>query len=754
MSHLSISLFGGFQVRLDGQSLTDFGTEKNRALLAYLALESADPHRRETLATLLWPDRSEAQARNSLRQALYRLRQIIPTAQESKPHLLFTPEQLQFNPASDHWVDALDFKSRLSACQSHHPGGANLCPNCLDCLEQAVELYQGEMLEGFNLPGCTRFTDWQIITQEACHRQALAALSLLAATYESQCAYEQLIACSQKEIELEPWRESAYRRLMWALAMSGQRQRAQRLYATLREVLQQELGMPPMWETSQLYEQIRIKGLPLPQQLPGKHGWPFSLADHVPLKPATPFVERQTELSRLHREMSAALAGRARIAFIVGETGSGKTALLNEFAYQAIQTYGDLLVAGGTCSDLDGRGDHYQPFREIFTSLAGINGVTRHADAIPGEHTRRLSASLPVFLELLLETGAGLFGTLLPARELHKNANATGGLNADTTAGLSALKAHFDRERPTAKQSKAYQASQLNEAGHTKQMSLFDQVARLLSALSQRFPLLIMLDDLQWADPASAGLLFHLGSHLQRARILILGAYRPEDFSFMGHQNRHPLARVLNEFQRRFGDIEVNLSRANGEAFVQAYLDNLPNRFDRRFREMLFRHTQGNPLFTVELLQAMQARGELIKDETGYWATIPDQDWEHIPARLEAILAERVGRLDSESRSLLEAASVQGEIFSPAVLAWVMGSTEVQICACLSGTLGRQHHLVKALNPGSLDGSQEACYRFRHLLMQKYLYQHLDEVERALLQQATAIALQRSTFTRTHRTRG
>lgn len=753
MSHLSISLFGGFQVRLDGQSLNDFGTEKNRALLVYLALESSRPHRRETLTALLWPDRPEAQARNSLRQALYRLRQIIPTEQDTKPHLLFTSEQLQFNPTSDHWVDALDFKSRLSACQSHHPGGANLCPACLDCLKQAVELYQGEMLEGLSLPGCNRFTDWQIITQETCHRQALAALSLLAATYESQCAYDQLIACSQKEIELEPWHESAYRSLMWALAKTGQYQQAQRVYATLREVLQQELGNSPMWETSQLYEQIRIKRIPLPLQLPGQHGWPFPLADHAPLKANIPFVGRQIELSRLHRDMSAALAGRARVAFIVGETGSGKTALLNEFAFQAIQTYGDLLVAGGTCNDVDGCGDLYQPFREVFTSLAGIGGVTRHADAIPGEHARRLSAALPALLQLLLETGPGLLGTLLPARELLKHANATGGLNADTTAELSAMKAHFDQERPTAKQSNAYLASQFNEAGHTKQMSLFDQVARLLSALSQRFPLLILLDDLQWADPASAGMLFHLGSHLQRARILILGAYRPEEVSFLWHQNRHPLARVLNEFQRRFGDIEVNLSRAYGEAFVQAYLDNLPNRFDRRFREMVFRHTQGNPLFTVELLQAMQARGELVKDETGYWATIPDQDWEHIPERVEAVLAERVGRLDSESRSLLEAASVQGEIFSPSVLAWVTGSTEVQICTCLSGTLDKQHHLVKALNPGSLDGSQEACYRFRHLLMQKYLYQHLDEVERALLQEATAIALQRSTFTQTHRTR-
>ncbi len=94
---------------------------------------------------------------------------ILEPGSETVPHLLITTEQVQFNPASDHWVDVLEFKTRLSACQSHHPAGLSLCAGCLDSLQRTIALYQGELLDGLTLPRCTHFTDWQILTQEACH---------------------------------------------------------------------------------------------------------------------------------------------------------------------------------------------------------------------------------------------------------------------------------------------------------------------------------------------------------------------------------------------------------------------------------------------------------------------------------------------------------------------------------------------------------------------------------------------------------
>lgn len=257
MSHLAIYLFGGFRAELDGQPLTTFGTDKNCALLAYLALESERPHRRESLAALLWPNHPEAEARSSLRQALYTMRHVIVKGPENVPHLLVTAKQVQFNPASDHWIDVVECKGRLSACRSHHPAGLGLCAGCLESLQCAIELYRGEMLEGFTFPTCTEFAGWQTYNQEACHRQALAALNFLADHYQTIGAYEQLIACTLKKIALEPWSESAHRRLMWALAMDGQREQALRQYETLHDILQRELGIQVADETRHLYEQIR-----------------------------------------------------------------------------------------------------------------------------------------------------------------------------------------------------------------------------------------------------------------------------------------------------------------------------------------------------------------------------------------------------------------------------------------------------------------------------------------------------------------
>jgi DNA-binding SARP family transcriptional activator len=257
MSHLKITLFGGFQAELGDKPLVAFKTDKNRALLAYLVLESEHPHRRESLATLLWGNHPESVARNSLRQALYQLGHILPLEPEKEPHLLIFPNQVQFNPASHHWIDVIEFKQRITTSRQPHPEDISLSVDCLENLHSMVELYKGDILEGFTLKGCPQFTEWQIINQEVCHHQVLAALSRLADYYEANFAYDQLIDCTQRKIELEPWRESAYRRQMWALTMTGQRERALLRYKLLEEILQREMGIQPTNSIRRLYEQIR-----------------------------------------------------------------------------------------------------------------------------------------------------------------------------------------------------------------------------------------------------------------------------------------------------------------------------------------------------------------------------------------------------------------------------------------------------------------------------------------------------------------
>jgi DNA-binding SARP family transcriptional activator len=261
MPHLLIRLFGGFQVELDGKPLAGFGTDKNRTLLAYLALEFKHPHRRETLAALFWPDASEAHAHCSLRQELYQLRHVIDPITGTEPHLIVHTDQVWFNTASDHWIDVVEFDQRLSAFKSHHPTGLSICSGCLKSLQLVTDLYRGDLLAGFTLPRCTKFCDWQIISQEIFHRQMLDVLTLLADHFETNLLFDQLIAITQKKIELEPWRESAYRRQMWAQAMSGQREQALLCYEPLCQVLLRELRAFPTDETRYLYQQIRIGAL-------------------------------------------------------------------------------------------------------------------------------------------------------------------------------------------------------------------------------------------------------------------------------------------------------------------------------------------------------------------------------------------------------------------------------------------------------------------------------------------------------------
>jgi predicted ATPase len=214
---------------------------------------------------------------------------------------------------------------------------------------------------------------------------------------------------------------------------------------------------------------------------------------------------------------------------------------------------------------------------------------------------------------------------------------------------------------------------------------------------------------------------------------MLLGAYRTEDVAFALGLARHPLAAVLHEFQRRFGVVQVDLIQADGRSFVDAYLDSQPNRFERDFREMLYRHTGGNALYTVELLHAMQARGEVVQDETGLWLLGAPVDWDALPVRVEAVIAERLGRLEPGCLALLNAASMQGEVFTAGVLAWVLRVPEEEIVAHLSGPLCKQHLLVSSLVLAEEEGAAQACYQFRCLLTQKYLFQNLDDVERQRL---------------------
>jgi predicted ATPase len=176
-----------------------------------------------------------------------------------------------------------------------------------------------------------------------------------------------------------------------------------------------------------------------------------------------------------------------------------------------------------------------------------------------------------------------------------------------------------------------------------EQRAIFEQYTNVLCRLSNNHPLLLVLDDLQWADKGSVGLLFHLGRRVQSERVLIVGAYWPEEVALQRDGVPHPTRKVMVELQRQFGDVTLDLAdidRAEGYRFVEAVLDTEPNRLDQEFRETLYRRTGSHPLFTVELLRTMQERGDIVRDKgtDGAWVEGAALDWGALPARVEAVI--------------------------------------------------------------------------------------------------------------------
>ena len=158
---------------------------------------------------------------------------------------------------------------------------------------------------------------------------------------------------------------------------------------------------------------------------------------------------------------------------------------------------------------------------------------------------------------------------------------------------------------------------------------------------------------------------------------------------------------------------------------------------------MLYRQTRGHPLFTVELLRGLQERGDLVQDPEGRWVEGPALDWETLPARVEAVIAERIGRLAEPLQAALRVASVEGEVFTAEVVARVQAADETGDGAAPERRVGPE--ASPGTRPGHrAPGASGACPATASgtILFQRYLYDSLDEVERAYLHEDVGNALE------------
>ena len=713
MSTLRIALLGSFQVTIEGQSATAFESDKVRALLVYLAVEADRPHRREALAALLWPDMPETAARSNLRHALANLRRAIHDYDADPPYLHITRQTIQFNQHSQHELDTAVFSPQPHTTQQR---------------ETMAALYRGDFLAGFSIAGSTVFDEWTAVKREQYHRQMHQALHDLADCYTQQGQYEKALSFAQRQVAMEPWDETAHQQIIRLLALADQRSEALAQYDECCRILEAELGIAPTGTTTTLAQNIRDGTWPdAAARLP----LPRFVVEDTAVSPTPPplFVARDQELARLNEFLDQTRKGQTQIAFVTGEPGSGKTALIHAFARQAMATHPNLLVVDGKCSAYTGSGDPYLPFREVTQMLTGNVETHWEAGDVSADHARRLWSALPEAAEVLVNNGRLLLNRFISITDLLPHAQVS------------------TRHRSPEQVPWLSQLVELSEAGETAvpipPADLFTQFANLLEAVARQHPLLLLLDDLQWIDIGSLNLLFHLGQHLRGSRILILGTYRPGDVALGRDGQPHPLLNLVNEFQQIFGPNQVDLSEAGGRPFIDALLDSEPNRLDEGFRVMLHRQTGGHALFTVELLRGLQERGDLVQDTVGYWIESGRLDWDILPARVEAAIAGRINRLPPICRTALTIASVEGETFTAEVVAHIQKSEEQEIVSCLSGDLSRQHHLVTAQSRQRLGQQPLSRYRFHHFLFQKYLYNDLDAVERANLHEAVGETLEK-----------
>jgi ABC-type oligopeptide transport system substrate-binding subunit/tetratricopeptide (TPR) repeat protein len=435
------------------------------------------------------------------------------------------------------------------------------------------------------------------------------------------------------------------------------------------------------------------------------------------------FVGRERELGRLHKLLDQAFNNAGQVVFIAGEAGSGKTALVREFARRAQTTHANLVVALGDCNAQIGLSDPYLPFREVLQLLSGDVEADLAENVINAENATRLRRLLTQSVQVLIEISPDLVSVLLAGIPGAGLLTSAGKVLAEKAGLLDRLEALIKRK------------PKLDDT-NLEQSHIFEQYTNFLVALAAKQPLMLVLDDLQWADTASLSLLFHLGRRIGKSRMLIAGLYRPDEVALGRGKERHPLEKVLTESKRYFGDVWIDLEQAEdieARQFVDALLDTEPNRFSISFRQALFQHTGGHPLFTIELLRDMRERGDLLRDEKGRWLNRPALDWKMLPARVEGVTEERIGRLDETLREMLSVASVEGEEFTAQVVARVLEMKERQVLQKLSQELEKRHHLVRELRGVKVGFQVLSRYRFAHAVFQQYLYNELGTGERRLL---------------------
>ena len=324
MKKLEIFLFGNFQVHLNGTEITDLlRTRKERALLAYLAEEPAILQTREKIAEFLWPNRPENYARMNLRQALLGLRKTIEGEKRSHNFFEITDETVEFSHKNV-WLDTKTFSNNLQVIKQHPHHELQNCPDCLDKMVKAVEIYRGDFLSDLFLNEVTAFQEWAIFQRERHFRNLINALQTLSKAFYFNSNMELAYKYAYRYVEMAPLEESAHRLLMRLLTINRRRTAALQQYQLCKSIIKNELGIEPSMETQRLYEKIqnnqpieRIDTGSLNGKLVSSQGKGSELTTEPLYDPYTAIPLRMIFMDRLHHALVRTKRNQTNAAIVL-----------------------------------------------------------------------------------------------------------------------------------------------------------------------------------------------------------------------------------------------------------------------------------------------------------------------------------------------------------------------------------------------------------------------------------------------------
>lgn len=532
MDDLEVRLLGPPRIAVGDRPL-QVDTRKAIALLAYLAVTG--PASRESLAALLWPDSDEVRARAALRRTLSTLKSALDGR-------WLDPGRDLVRLTGEWRCDVVSVRRHLTATASHGHPADQPCPDCLPELLAAADAFDGPFLAGFSLRDSETFDAWHLTEAEALSRDHRTVLTRLVQGLAAEGRLEEALDHACRQVELDPLQEPAQRRVMLLYAWTGRRSGAAEQYRNFVSTLDRELGVPPLEETAELYQQILSDRVPPPPTAPRTADFPATPVDRPGAEPPagstpdTALVGRDEELRRLLAHDQIQDGGR--LLAIRGEAGVGKTRLAREVASRAVDE---------------------------------------------GRHTVTVRCQ-PSDAQLAYAPIVAAFGRILEARD----------------GWLDDLPDHWRVEASRLIPSLAIGHGDADArilAGPAAQTRFVEGVWRALAAaLGEGTRGLLCIDDLHRADAGTIDLLVYLLPRLSQHDLTVMVCWR-DDEQAPGHRWTSALAETAGSGRV----VEVELGRLDAAAVRTLVTASHPGAADD-LADRLYRQTEGLPLAVVAYL--------------------------------------------------------------------------------------------------------------------------------------------------------